>query len=157
MRESASDPHSYIRSKAEPWAWTRRCLKATDVHCTCRPAHIPKDGPSAGVGHGGWPWRASSAVDRAGGCGHDRRGDPARPVLPVGGIKMKVLAAHRAGLNHRDFCPNATRRTSTISPRRYRDTLRIVPVDRIDEAMNVGLRREARQEISISLGRMTRK
>jgi ATP-dependent Lon protease len=72
-------------------------------------------------------------------------------VLPVGGIKMKVLAAHRAGLTT-VILPKRNEKDLDDIPQEVRDTLRIVPVDRIDEAMNVAFGAEARQEISIPLG-----
>jgi ATP-dependent Lon protease len=72
-------------------------------------------------------------------------------VLPVGGIKMKVLAAHRAGLTT-VILPKRNEKDLDDIPPEVRDTLRIVLVDRIDEAMNVAFGEEARQGIAIPLG-----
>ena len=70
-------------------------------------------------------------------------------VLPVGGIKMKVLAAHRAGLTT-VILPKRNEKDLEDIPQEVRETLRIVPVDRIDEAMNVAFGADARQEINIA-------
>jgi len=70
-------------------------------------------------------------------------------VLPVGGIKMKVLAAHRAGLTT-VILPKRNEKDLDDIPPEVRDTLRIVLVDRIDEAMNLAFGTEARPEYSIS-------
>jgi len=70
-------------------------------------------------------------------------------VLPVGGIKMKVLAAHRAGLTT-VILPKRNEKDLEDIPQEVRDALRIVPVDRIDEAMNVAFGVEVRQEINIA-------
>jgi ATP-dependent Lon protease len=70
-------------------------------------------------------------------------------VLPVGGIKMKILAAHRAGLTT-VILPKRNEKDLEEIPREVRDALRIVAVERIDEAMNVAFGADARQEISMA-------
>jgi ATP-dependent Lon protease len=59
-------------------------------------------------------------------------------VLPVGGIKMKVLAAHRAGLKT-VILPKRNQRDLEDVPAEIRKTMRFVMVDRIEEALDVGL------------------
>jgi ATP-dependent Lon protease len=71
-------------------------------------------------------------------------------VLPVGGIKMKVLAAHRAGLTT-VILPKRNEKDLEDIPQEVRDSLRFALVDRIDEAMTVAFGAEARQEISIPM------
>ena len=151
MRESAQIAHSYIRSKAEPLGVDSAVFEATDVHLHVPAGAIPKDGPSAGV--------AMAMAMASLFSGRTVRGDVGMTgevtlrgrVLPVGGIKMKVLAAHRAGLTT-VILPKRNEKDLDDIPQEVRDTLRIVPVDRIDEAMNVAFGAEARQEISIPLG-----
>jgi ATP-dependent Lon protease len=126
-------------------------FEATDVHLHVPAGAIPKDGPSAGV--------AMAMAMASLFSGRTVRGDVGMTgevtlrgrVLPVGGIKMKVLAAHRAGLTT-VILPKRNEKDLDDIPQEVRDTLRIVPVDRIDEAMNVAFGAEARQEISIPLG-----
>jgi ATP-dependent Lon protease len=72
-------------------------------------------------------------------------------VLPVGGIKMKMLAAHRAGLTT-VILPKRNEKDLDEIPQEIRDALRIVLVERIDEAMNVAFGTEARPEYSIAEG-----
>jgi ATP-dependent Lon protease len=71
-------------------------------------------------------------------------------VLPVGGIKMKVLAAHRAGLTT-VILPKRNEKDLDDIPQEVRDNLRIVTVDRIDEALTVAFGDEARKEIRVPL------
>jgi len=59
-------------------------------------------------------------------------------VLPVGGIKMKVLAAHRAGLTM-VILPKRNERDLEELPEEVREAMTFVPVERIDEALKVGL------------------
>jgi ATP-dependent Lon protease len=151
MRESAQIAHSYIRSKAEPLGVDSAVFEATDVHLHVPAGAIPKDGPSAGV--------AMAMAMASLFSGRTVRGDVGMTgevtlrgrVLPVGGIKMKVLAAHRAGLTT-VILPKRNEKDLDDIPQEVRDTLRIVMVDRIDEAMNVAFGAEARQEIPIPLG-----
>jgi ATP-dependent Lon protease len=151
MRESAQIAHSYIRSKAEPLGVDPAVFETTDVHLHVPAGAIPKDGPSAGV--------AMAMAMASLFSGRTVRGDVAMTgevtlrgrVLPVGGIKMKVLAAHRAGLTT-VILPKRNEKDLDDIPPEVRDTLRIVLVDRIDEAMNVAFGEEARQGIAIPLG-----
>jgi ATP-dependent Lon protease len=151
MRESAQIAHSYIRSKAEPLGVNPADFEATDVHLHVPAGAIPKDGPSAGV--------AMVMAMASLFSGRTVRGDVAMTgevtlrgrVLPVGGIKMKMLAAHRAGLTT-VILPKRNEKDLDEIPQEVRDTLRIVPVERIDEAMNVAFGTEARPEYSIAAG-----
>jgi ATP-dependent Lon protease len=151
MRESAQIAHSYIRSKAEPLGVDPAVFEATDVHLHVPAGAIPKDGPSAGV--------AMAMAMASLFSGRTVRGDVGMTgevtlrgrVLPVGGIKMKVLAAHRAGLTT-VILPKRNEKDLDDIPQEVRDALRFVLVDRIDEAMNVAFGEEARHTIAIPLG-----
>lgn len=151
MRESAQIAHSYVRSKAEQLGISPDVFEATDVHLHVPAGAIPKDGPSAGV--------ALSMAMASLFSGKTIRGDVGMTgevtlrgrVLPVGGIKMKVLAAHRAGLTT-VILPKRNEKDLEDIPQEVRDSLRFALVDRIDEAMTVAFGAEARQEISIPMG-----
>jgi ATP-dependent Lon protease len=151
MRESAQIAHSYIRSKAEPLGVDPVVFEGTDVHLHVPAGAIPKDGPSAGV--------AMVMAMASLFSGKTVRGDVAMTgevtlrgrVLPVGGIKMKMLAAHRAGLTS-VILPKRNEKDLDEIPQEIRDALRIVLVERIDEAMNVAFGTEARPEYSIAEG-----
>jgi ATP-dependent Lon protease len=151
MRESAQIAHSYIRSKAEPLGVNPADFETTDVHLHVPAGAIPKDGPSAGV--------AMVMAMASLFSGKTVRGDVAMTgevtlrgrVLPVGGIKMKMLAAHRAGLTS-VILPKRNEKDLEEIPQEVRDSLRIVLVERIDEAMNAAFGKEARPEYSIAAG-----
>jgi ATP-dependent Lon protease len=150
MRESAQIAHTYVRSKAEQLGVDSAVFEVTDVHLHVPAGAIPKDGPSAGV--------AMVMAMASLFSGRTIRGDVGMTgevtlrgrVLPVGGIKMKVLAAHRAGLTT-VILPKRNEKDMEDIPQEVRDSLRLVLVERIDEAMNVAFGAEARQEINLAV------
>src|SRR5262249_20169905 len=98
MKESAQAALSYVRSHASVWNLAPDFLEKTDLHLHVPAGAVQKDGPSAG--------NAILAAMVSLCTGRRVRGDVAMTgeitlrgtVLPVGGIKEKVLAAHRAGI-----------------------------------------------------------
>jgi ATP-dependent Lon protease len=138
MRESAQIAHSYVRSKAAQLGFDPSLFEDGDVHVHVPAGAIPKDGPSAGVAMvlavasllSGRPVR--SDVGMTGEVTLRGR------VLPVGGIKMKLLAAHRAGLNT-VILPKRNERDLDDVPEEVREALNIVLVETIDDALDVAL------------------
>jgi ATP-dependent Lon protease len=98
MQESAQAAYSYVRSRAEQLKLDPKVFEHTDVHLHVPTGAQPKDGPSAGV------TMATALVSLFCGCpvrsniGMTGEITLRGQVLPVGGIKEKVLAAHRSGL-----------------------------------------------------------
>lgn len=138
MRESAQIAHSYVRARAKQLGIDAKVFDETDVHVHVPAGAIPKDGPSAGVTilmamaslFSGRPVR--SDVGMTGEVTLRGR------MLPVGGIKMKVLAAHRAGLKT-VILPKRNERDLDEVPDGVRSSIRFVPVEWIDEALDVAL------------------
>lgn len=98
MRESAQAAMSIVRARAKQWKIRQSCFRSTDIHVHVPAGGIPKDGPSAGVA------MLTALVSLLSG----KAADPATAmtgeitlrgqVLPIGGVKAKILAAHRAGI-----------------------------------------------------------
>jgi len=145
MRESTRIAYSYVRSKASELGIDREQFERSDVHIHVPAGAIPKDGPSAGV--------AMVLALTSLFCGRSVRGDRGMTgeitlrgrVLPVGGIKMKVLAAHRAGLKE-VILPKRNERDLDEIPEDVRREMRFVLVDNIDEALRAGLSTGAEKE-----------
>ena len=142
MRESAQIAHSYVRSKAELLEVSPEVFEKTDVHLHVPAGAVPKDGPSAGV--------AMILSMTSLFTGRPVRGDVGMTgevtlrgrVLPVGGIKQKVLAAHRAGLTT-VILPKRNEKDLDDLPDEVRNTMLIVLVDRIDEALKAAFDTDA--------------
>jgi ATP-dependent Lon protease len=136
MRESAQIAHSYVRSKAAELGVDPNRFEKTDVHLHVPAGAVPKDGPSAGV--------AMAMAMASLFSGRPVRGDVGMTgevtlrgrVLPVGGIKQKILAAHRAGLTT-VILPKRNEKDLEDLPDEVRNTLIFVTLDRIDEALKV--------------------
>jgi ATP-dependent Lon protease len=136
MKESARIALSYVRSQAPALQIDPAVFDQTDVHLHVPAGALPKDGPSAGVAI------VSALVslfgDRAVKSGVGITGEMTLRgrVLPVGGIKMKVLAAHRAGLTA-VILPKRNERDLEDIPEEVREEMHFFPVERIDDAINL--------------------
>ena len=139
MKESAQAALSYIRSQAEKLGFDKDFYNTSDIHIHVPAGAVPKDGPSAGITIAtalaslllGRPVR--SDVSMTGEI--TLRGQ----VLPVGGIKEKVLAAHRAGLRT-VIIPRRNEKDLDDLPPDVRRDMNVVLVDRLDEVLAVALR-----------------
>jgi ATP-dependent Lon protease len=138
MRESAEAARSWLRTHAADFALERETFEKSDVHVHVPAGGVPKDGPSAGIA------MVTSLASLL-------TGRPARPdvamtgeitlrgkVLPVGGIKEKVLAAKRAGIE-RVVLPERNRRDLEEVPAELLEGLALDFVGGIDEALRVTL------------------
>ena len=134
MKESAQAALSYLRAKAEVLGINPNFLEKTDIHLHFPAGSIPKDGPSAGVTiltaltslMTGIRVRADTAMTGEA----TLRG----LVLPVGGIKEKVLAAHRAGIK-RVILPERCKKDMVDVPEQARKELEFIFVSKMDEVL----------------------
>jgi ATP-dependent Lon protease len=138
MKESAQAALSYVRSKAADLGIPECVFEEIDIHVHVPKGAVPKDGPSAGITIAtalaslltGRRVRAEVAMTGE----ITLRGQ----VLPVGGIKMKALAAHRAGLET-VVLPKQNEKDLDDIPEEVLEDLSIVLVERIDEVFDTAL------------------
>jgi ATP-dependent Lon protease len=140
MKESAQAALSYVRTNAERYGIPKDFLEKSDVHIHIPAGAISKDGPSAGV------TMFTSLVSMLTGIrvSHEvamtgeitLRGR----VLPVGGIKEKVLAAHRAGIR-RLILPERNKADLEEVPKEIKDELEFIFVQRMDQVLEAALER----------------
>ncbi len=134
MRESAKTARSYVRSRAEQLGLDADNMLRSGVHIHVPSGAVPKDGPSAGVA------MVTALASLYGDC--PARSDTAMTgeitlsglVLPVGGIKEKVLAAHRAGVR-RIILPGENRNDLADVPDHVRDEMDFVFAQRIEDVL----------------------
>jgi len=138
MKESAQAALSYLRSRANEYGIDEDLFASHDIHIHVPAGAIPKDGPSAGIAMA--VALASTLSGREVEPGVAMTGEITLrgKVLPVGGIKEKVLAAKRAGIET-FVLPERNRMDLQKIPDRIRRNLRFVFIETIDEALEVTL------------------
>ncbi len=138
MKESAQTGLSYVRAKAEEFGIEPEFYRKTDIHLHVPAGAIPKDGPSAGVT---MTCALASLL-----TGRLIRSDTAMTgeitlrgkVLPVGGIKEKVLAAKRAGIK-KVILPKLNKKDLDEAPEAAKEGMEFIFVDRIDDVVKAAL------------------
>ena len=138
MRESAQAGFSYIRTRVEELGIDVEFQEKTDIHIHLPEGAIPKDGPSAGLA------MATAVVSAL--TGRAVRSDVAMTgeitlrgrALPVGGVKEKVLAAHRVGIKT-IIMPKENERDIDEIPANIRRHLEFILVEHMDEVLEKAL------------------
>jgi ATP-dependent Lon protease len=141
MQESAQAAMSYIRSRAHLFGLPRDFYRNLDVHIHIPEGAIPKDGPSAGIT---LATTICSALTRI-----PVRGDVAMTgeitlrgkVLGIGGLKEKLMAAHRHGILE-VIVPRENERDLPDIPDAIKQSLKLSFVDSMDEVLKIALERE---------------
>ncbi|RMF44443.1 MAG: endopeptidase La [Planctomycetota bacterium] len=150
MKESARAALSYLISMAPQLGLEREHLENASVHIHVPAGAVPKDGPSAGV---------TMATALASLFAHaPARADTAMTgeitlsglVLPVGGIKEKVLAAHRAGLK-RVILPKGNEKDISELPEEVRQEMEFIFAERIEEVLAAAIPEMAQRKPPITL------
>lgn len=144
MKESAHAALSYIRSKAKFYDIDEDIFDKIDIHIHVPAGAIPKDGPSAGVTM--FTALMSLLSDRTVAHDYAMTGEITLRglVLPVGGIKEKVLAAKRAGID-KVILPEKNRKDIDEIPQHVRDQMQFYFVSEMDEVSKVVLGKRPRK------------
>ena len=139
MKESARAGYTYIRSRYKELGLKEDFYDKTDIHIHLPEGAIPKDGPSAGI------TMVTAMVSAL--TGRVVKADLAMTgeitlsgkVLPVGGIKEKMLAAHRYGVKT-VLLPERNMQDLAELPQKVREDIHFVPVTHMDEVLKLALK-----------------
>ena len=134
MKESAETAYTYIRSRAKELGLTENFYETLDTHIHLPEGAVPKDGPSAGI-------TMATAIASAY-TGRKVRGDTAMTgeitltgeVLPIGGVKEKVLAASQFGIKQ-ILLPEKNKRDMEEIPKSVRDKMHFIYVKNVDDVL----------------------
>jgi ATP-dependent Lon protease len=135
MRESAQAAHSWVRSDARSLGLDEDWFSSRDVHVHVPAGAVPKDGPSAGITIATAIYSLAAGRPVSDAVGMTGEITLTGQVLPVGGIREKVLAAQRAGLGT-VILPRENEPDLEELPEEVREQLRYVLVDSIDEVLD---------------------
>jgi ATP-dependent Lon protease len=144
MQESVKAAKSFIRSKSLEYGIIPPIFEKKDFHIHVPEGATPKDGPSAGVG------MVTSIVSSI--TGNPVRRDVAMTgevtltgqVLPIGGLKEKLLAAHRAGIKQ-VLIPKENEKDLVDMPKKIIDDIKITSVEHADEVLKIALTKELKR------------
>jgi ATP-dependent Lon protease len=141
MKESIEAARTVVRSRAQRFGIKAEMFEKNDIHIHVPEGATPKDGPSAGIGmttalvsaFTGIPVRADVAMTGE----ITLRGE----VLPIGGLKEKLLAAHRGGIKT-VLIPEQNVKDLAEIPDNVKNKLEIVPVRWIEKVLEIALERQ---------------
>jgi ATP-dependent Lon protease len=141
MKESIEAARTVVRSRAQRFGIKAEAFEKNDIHIHVPEGATPKDGPSAGIGmttalvsaFTGIPVRADVAMTGE----ITLRGE----VLPIGGLKEKLLAAHRGGIKT-VLIPEQNVKDLAEIPDNVKNKLEIVPVRWIEKVLEIALERQ---------------
>jgi len=144
MQESIKAAKSFIRSKSLDYGIIPPLFEKKDFHIHVPEGATPKDGPSAGIG------MVTSIVSAI--TNIPVRRDVAMTgevtltgqVLPIGGLKEKLLAAHRAGIKQ-VIIPKENEKDLVDMPKKITDDIKITPVEHADEVLKIALTKELKR------------
>jgi ATP-dependent Lon protease len=144
MQESVKAAKSFVRSKSLEYGIIPPIFEKKDFHIHVPEGATPKDGPSAGIG------MVTSIVSSI-------TNNPVHKhiamtgevtltgqVLPIGGLKEKLLAAHRAGIKE-VIIPKENEKDLTDIPKKVREDIKITVVENVDEVLKVALKNELKK------------
>ena len=141
MQESVKAAKSFVRSKSLEYGIIPPLFEKKDFHIHVPEGATPKDGPSAGIG------MVTSIVSSITNNPVDREiamtGEVTvtGQVLAIGGLKEKLLAAHRAGIKH-VIIPKDNEKDLVDIPQKIKDEIKLTPVETADEVLKIALTKE---------------
>ncbi len=144
MQESVKAAKSYVRSKSLEYGIIPPVFEKKDFHIHVPEGATPKDGPSAGIA------MVTSIVSSITKIPVNREiamtGEVTitGQVLPIGGLKEKLLAAHRAGIKH-VLIPKDNAKDLVDIPQKVKDDIKITPVEIVDEVLKIALTKELKK------------
>src|SRR5271170_3781825 len=141
MQESAQAAMSYLRSRSHVMGLPRDFYRHIDIHLHVPEGAIPKDGPSAGITIATSICSALTSIPVRADLAMTGEITVRGRVLPIGGLKEKLLAAHRQGI-HEVLIPAENEKDLPDIPQNVRNEMKLHFVSSMDEVLKIALERE---------------
>ena len=144
MQESVRAAKSFVRSKSLEYGIIPPLFEKKDFHIHVPEGATPKDGPSAGIGM--VTSIVSSITNNPVNKEIAMTGEVTLTgqVLPIGGLKEKLLAAHRAGIKH-VIIPKDNEKNLVDIPKKVKEDIKISAVENVDEVLKIALKKELKK------------
>ena len=156
MQESVKAAKSYIRSKSLDYGIIPPIFDKKDFHIHVPEGATPKDGPSAGVGMVTSIISAISEIPVNKDVAMTGEITLRGLVLPIGGLKEKLLAAHRAGIK-KVLIPKENKKDLVEVPKTVLDSVEIIPVKNVDEVLKVALTKPLKRVEWVEVDQLSKK
>ncbi len=144
MQESVKAAKSFIRSKSLDYGIIPPIFDKNDFHIHVPEGATPKDGPSAGIAMVTSIVSAITEIPVNKNVAMTGEVTLRGIVLPIGGLKEKLLAAHRAGIKT-VLIPNENKKDLTEIPEVIKSSIKIIPVKNVDEVLKIALTKELKR------------
>ncbi len=156
MQESVKAAKSYIRSKSLQFGIIPPIFDKKDFHIHVPEGATPKDGPSAGVGMVTSIVSAITEIPVNKNVAMTGEITLRGLVLPIGGLKEKLLAAHRAGIK-KVLIPIENKKDLAEVPKTVIDSIEIIPVKNVDEVLKVALTKPLKRVEWVDVDQLSKK
>ena len=156
MQESVKAAKSYIRSKSLDFGIIPPIFDKKDFHIHVPEGATPKDGPSAGVGMVTSIISAITEIPVNKNVAMTGEITLRGLVLPIGGLKEKLLAAHRAGIK-KVLIPEENKKDLVEVPKTILNNIEIIPVKNVDEVLKVALIKPLKRVEWVEVDQMSKK
>ena len=141
MQESVKAAKSFVRSKCLEYGIIPPLFEKKDFHIHVPEGATPKDGPSAGIGMVTSIVSSISKISIRKDVAMTGEVTLTGQVLPIGGLKEKLLAAHRAGIKE-VIIPKENEKDLVDMPKKIIDDIKITPVEHADQVIKIALTKE---------------
>ena len=156
MQESVKAAKSYIRSKSLDYGIIPPLFDKKDFHIHVPEGATPKDGPSAGIGMVTSIISAITEIPVNKNVAMTGEITLRGLVLPIGGLKEKLLAAHRAGIK-KVLIPMENKKDLVEVPKTVLDSIEIIPVKNVDEVLKVALTKSLKRVEWVDVDQLSKK
>ena len=156
MQESVKAAKSYIRSKSLDFGIIPPIFDKKDFHIHVPEGATPKDGPSAGVGMVTSIVSAITEIPVNKDVAMTGEITLRGLVLPIGGLKEKLLAAHRAGIK-KVLIPEENKKDLIEVPKTVLDSIEIIPVKNVEEVLKVALTKNLKRVDWVDVDQISKK
>ena len=155
MQESVKAAKSYVRSKSLEYGIIPPIFEKKDFHIHVPEGATPKDGPSAGIAMVTSIVSSITKIPVNKEIAMTGEVTLTGQVLPIGGLKEKLLAAHRAGIKQ-VLIPKDNEKDLVDIPQKVKDDIKITPVEVVDEVLKLALTKEFKKVEWIEVENITK-